>query len=266
MTPPPRTEAEGYKPRDYWTNVADQVRRRGKGATLAGDDTPFLRYIRDKFVRTFLPRLDVEGRRVLELGPGPGGNLRVLDGRRPGLLVGCDVSEAMVGVARDAAGEGSAQRYVVAEGRALPFRSGAFDLSFTVTVLQHNDDPVMAAMVGELCRVTRHEVSVFEDSGSRLHRDPTYLVRSPAAYVERFELAGFRTRAVEPLGVGVTYRLGSVIRRVFRPRRYEEGAPAPALALGIERATLPLARVLDGLVNQRAGLVRMTFRRQPPPA
>lgn len=253
----------GYEPRQYWTTVAEHVRRRPAGAALAGDDTPYQRYNRAKFLRTLLPKVDVRSRRVLEVGSGPGGNLRALQAVGPALLVGCDFAEEMVTVARESLGQESlAQRLVVCDGRALPFRSGAFDLSYTVTVLQHNDDVRMEEMVSELCRVSTEEVCLFEDAGTRVYRDQAYTVRAVAQYVDCFERSGFLLAAVEPLRAGFSYRLGSAIRRVFRSRSYVEGAPAPRLLRLAEAATLPASRALDTVVPQRVGLVRMAFSRR----
>lgn len=256
-----------YDPRQYWTTVAEHVRRRPPGAALAGDDTPYQRYNRAKFLRTLLPKVDVRVRRVLEVGSGPGGNLRALQAVGPALLVGCDFAEEMVTVARESLDQESvAQRLVVCDGGALPFRSGAFDLSYTVTVLQHNDDVRMEEMVSELCRVSTEEVCVFEDAGTRLYRDQSYTVRAVTQYVDCFERRGFSLAAVEPLRTGFSFRLGSAIRRLFRSRNYVEGAPAPRLLRLAEAATLPASRALDTVVPQRAGLVRMAFSRRGFPS
>jgi len=62
-----------YHVESYWSRVADEIRKRGPGNYVAGDDDPYYRYKRSKFLQRFLSALDVAGRTVLELGCGPGG-------------------------------------------------------------------------------------------------------------------------------------------------------------------------------------------------
>ena len=52
-------------------------------------------------------------------------------------------------------------------GDGLPFPDAAFDIAFTVTVLNHNHDAMLERVVGEAARVTRERLYLFEDTASR---------------------------------------------------------------------------------------------------
>ncbi len=67
-----------YEPREYWSNVAEDIGRRADGTAVASVDSPFYRYKREQFVERFLRSIPARGRSVLEVGCGPGGNLREL--------------------------------------------------------------------------------------------------------------------------------------------------------------------------------------------
>ncbi len=67
---------------------------RGAGKSLlAGDDNPYLRMKRKKFLGRFLDAKDFRSKIVLEVGCGPGGNLlRIAQRSSPKKLIGVDIS------------------------------------------------------------------------------------------------------------------------------------------------------------------------------
>jgi SAM-dependent methyltransferase len=91
------------------------------------------------------------GDRVLDLGCGPGVDLRALAGavRPDGLAVGLDRSPAMA-AASAATGAGAV---VIGDGQALPFGSASFAGAWARAVLIHTPAPEVA--VAELARVVR---------------------------------------------------------------------------------------------------------------
>lgn len=102
-----------------------------------------------------LPHL-APGMRVLDVGCGPGSitiDLAALVA--PGEAMGIDAVEAPLGEARAAADEAGVANvtFEVADGTALPFDDGAFDVVHAHQVLQHVPDPVR--MLREMRRVTR---------------------------------------------------------------------------------------------------------------
>jgi ubiquinone/menaquinone biosynthesis C-methylase UbiE len=140
--------------RSVWNRVADEIDRRG--GVLAGDDTPFHRYKREKFLRRFLDSMPVEGRSVLEVGCGPGGNLAELMKRRPRRLVGCDIAPNMVKLAQRTGVE-----VVVVDGSGQPFGDREFDLVFTATVLQHN--AIVDKLLADICRASGDALQLIKD-------------------------------------------------------------------------------------------------------
>jgi SAM-dependent methyltransferase len=95
--------------------------------------------------------------RLLDVGCGPGTITVDLAGLvAPGEVVGIDsVDEPLVGAreAARAAGVDDHVRFEVADGMALPFDDGTFDVVHAHQVLQHVPDPV--GMLREMRRVTR---------------------------------------------------------------------------------------------------------------
>ncbi len=63
-------------PQGHWSGVGQRIRQRSQGREIAGDDSLYFRYKRALFLSTLMPLMPVDGRSILELGCGPGGNLR----------------------------------------------------------------------------------------------------------------------------------------------------------------------------------------------
>ncbi len=99
-------------------------------------------------------------RRVLDVGSGAGDVPLALvrDGARRGVQVQVtclDHSEQMLAIARRAAGADPALRFVRADGGALPFADGAFDVVTCTLALHHFDPDGARALLRELRRVAR---------------------------------------------------------------------------------------------------------------
>jgi SAM-dependent methyltransferase len=188
---------EPYHPEPYWSRVAQEIKLRTRHGQVAGDDAPYYRYKREKFLSRFLGSLDVEGRITLEVGCGPGGNLLHLARRGPKQLIGVDISPVMLEVAAETVRD-SRQPVELRQinGTRLPFPDGSIDLTLTVTVLQHNTDPSMfARLVGDICRVTRDMVVLVEDVGTETSTiDPgcSWILRPVTAYEAECRRHGFR--------------------------------------------------------------------------
>jgi 2-polyprenyl-3-methyl-5-hydroxy-6-metoxy-1,4-benzoquinol methylase len=98
----------------------------------------------------------LEGRTVLDVGTGTGRAALAL-ALHGGTVTGVDASTAMLRVARQRADtRGLGVMFAPGDAHALPFESGAFDITVCLRVLMHTPD--WARCVAELCRVARHRV------------------------------------------------------------------------------------------------------------
>ena len=148
-----------YDRAGYWSDVADRLTDRQADRELAGNAGPFHRYRRTVSLERLFSLLPVTGLSVLELGSGPGGNLRAMSARGPARLVGADISPRMVELAR----WNTEAEMVQLDGGPLPFADQEFDSTLTHTVLQHNPDRVLAELVSELTRVTRGTLLLIQE-------------------------------------------------------------------------------------------------------
>ena len=99
-------------------------------------------------------------RRILDVGSGLGDVALALvrDARRRGvtLEVTClDRSEQMLALARRATADDPALTFVRADGEALPFADGAFDVVTCTLALHHFDPDAARSLLRELRRVAR---------------------------------------------------------------------------------------------------------------
>jgi SAM-dependent methyltransferase len=243
--------------RSYWNRVADEICRRG--GVVAGDDTPFDRYKREKFLRCFLGSMLVEGMAVLEVGCGPGGNLSELIMRRPRRLVGCDISPKMVKLAQRTGVE-----VVLLDGTRLPFGEREFDLVYTVTVLQHN--PEIDELVAGLCRVSGQTVELIEDVAAVPVRSGSYFRRTVDQYSEACHACGFELVGAEALGTAVSEHCHHTLRRFLDRHERGEGERVRLRLRALERILLPVTRRMDDRSTSDEGLTRMIFQRSMRPA
>ncbi len=94
------------------------------------------------------------GARLLEVGSGTGAVARTLAGlANAGSVVGVDPSPVFLAKARELGAGIDNLRFEQADGLALPFEAGEFDLVVLHTLLCHVPDP--AAIVAEACRVLK---------------------------------------------------------------------------------------------------------------
>ena len=258
---------------EYWTRIGEEIQARRDGGLIAGDDTPFHRYKAER-VSVMFDEIDVARRSVLDLGCGPGAYIVRASNLGAARVVGCDVSATMLALARDNV-DGPA-RLVQVDGHRLPFVDGAFDLAFTVTVLQHDDSDTLSRLLWEMARVTRESIYLFEDvagdgsmsarSGPRrragLDRWPIPCGVGWGEYAEILADAGFSLESRRLLPVMVSEGMAYAIRRLLSSRA--EGSAASRPVLAAQRALLPMTRRFDRTLRPRGGLCRMVYRRVTP--
>jgi SAM-dependent methyltransferase len=256
-----------YDPAGYWSRVAEHVGARAEGRDwdLAGNSGPYGRYKRELTLAR-LRDLPVPGRAVLELGSGPGGNLRALSARRPSRLVGADIAAGMLQLARRNT-RGLGVELVQLDGDVLPFADEEFDTSLTVTVLQHNPADVAARLVKELARVTGSTLALIEDT-TRLRRrshQGSYFVRRPDDYVEWAESEGFELVDLAHIRVWASERAWLLMRRIralTTTHPLAEGAPIGTRQRRLESLALRLTRRLDAWTPPASGPTAMRFERR----
>jgi ubiquinone/menaquinone biosynthesis C-methylase UbiE len=247
----------------YWSRVAAQISQRGPANVVAGDDDPYYRYKRRQFLRRFLQPLNVQGRRVLELGCGPGGNLRELAAQHPATLIGCDISTSMLALAKQAiSGLAVPVQLTHTDGQALPLPDRSVDLAVTVTVLQHDTDGAMwEQMIAELCRVTAQEVVVMEDTAPTVRGGPSWLARPVAAYRTAFAGHGFQLAGAIPLNLRASRWVHERLRRALIRPDHREGEPLGRVYRAMLAVALLVTRWMDKASPDTETLTQMRFRR-----
>lgn len=254
-----------YNPADYWSEIGRKVEARSANGDwdLAGNAGPFHRYKR-RMTLERLATLNPGGRSVLELGSGPGGNLRELRRLGASRLIGCDIAPKMVELARTNLGD-AAELHLL-DGPVLPVGDQEVDIALTVTVLQHNPDANIGPMLDELTRVAGSTLELIEDATTFRPRSfgGSYFVRDVNDYIAAVTARGFRLVEVRPLNAWASERVWLLINRADRiltRRRYEEGQPVSRGEIALEKAALALTRRVDPLLPPLSGKTAMRFAR-----
>jgi SAM-dependent methyltransferase len=254
-----------YDPGVYWSEVARHVDARPAGGDwdLAGDDGPFHRYKRVLMLER-LATIDVAGRSVLELGPGPGGNLRVLHEHGAGRLVGCDIAPEMVRLARRNLGDRADIHQL--DGPALPLADRGIEVALTVTVLQHNPDETVVALLDELTRVAESTLELIEDTTTHRPRSwgSSYFVRDVNQYIAWVTARGFRLVDVQPIKVWASEQAWLAVHRLGRlaaRHASSEGRTASRPEVAAERLLLSVTRRIDPRLPPLWGPTAMRFQR-----
>jgi hypothetical protein len=257
-----------YNPETYWTRVGQEIEKRSSGTFVAGDDNPYYRYKRVKFLRRFLDQIDFTDRTILEIGPGPGGNLKhIATHHRSKLLVGADISQKMCDLsARNLTDFANVQLYKTT-GTDLPLADQSIDLSFTVTVLQHvTDGAMVSALIRNICRVTKSVIVIMENIGwhQELSGCDSYTGRTIQVYRDAFAAHGFQMQNVQFLNTKVSRRWfersWKIYTRLF-PKGRHEGDRINAFGRLLIGGPLPGTRLLDELHPETTDLGKLTFVR-----
>jgi ubiquinone/menaquinone biosynthesis C-methylase UbiE len=128
-------------------------------------------YANDGRVVAFLvSKMDVRGKRVLEVGAGTGRDSVDLAARGAEVWT-LDYSEEALRIMRESSGTGSSSqselRIISGDARSLPFRDGTFDVVFHQGLLEHFRDP--QSVLRENHRVLRVGGHVLVDVPQRYH-------------------------------------------------------------------------------------------------
>jgi SAM-dependent methyltransferase len=259
-----------YNPESYWSRVGEEIEKRTGDNVVAGDDNPYYAYKRSKFLRRFLDTIDFQSKTIMEVGFGPGGNLRhIASHRRPQLILGADISQTMYDIARRNLRSFGNIKLAKIDGAHLPFDDRSVDLSFTVTVLQHvTNADMLKSLVKDICRVTRDTVVIMEDIGhhEQLGGEGAGVNRTVGAYKGLFAEHGFQLRDTQFLNTKVSRGWYEFAWRAYHrvlARNHHEGDRINALGKLSIGLPLFVTRALDDVLTEDQNLAKLTFARRP---
>jgi ubiquinone/menaquinone biosynthesis C-methylase UbiE len=252
--------SNSYDRESYWNEVADNITSRKDLRIIAGDDEPYYRYKRKKFLE-LLNTLPFQGKTVLEIGSGPGGNLDFIYQKGAAKITGVDISAQMIALSKSFLA-GKNIELIKINGQELPFENNAFDIVFTSTVLQHNtNEQQLIQLVGEICRVSKKEVYLFERIESRIKGHDTNLGRPVNYYAEIFRKNGFDLKRKKSLPIQASYVVSGLIRKVFNSSSRKEGEPLTKISVILENISLPITSVLDKIIPSRRDVTLLLFEK-----
>lgn len=190
-----------------------------------------------------------------------GGNLVEIWKQHPKKLCGADISAEMVNLAKKNAPHEI--EIVKTNGTVLPYADKSFDVVMTATVLQHNtDEEMLNKLIGELCRVSRDSVVIFERIEDTIKGDELCLGRPISYYAQLFHTYGFQLDNSRFINVRVSYYVSGFIRKVFNRRDRKEGEPLTVFSIYLQRLTLPFTKFLDKIFTSDKDVARLVFHRK----
>lgn len=247
-----------YNPEKYWSEVAKRIKRRQDNPTLAGDDSPYYQYKREKFLE-LLSTIDFEHKSVLEFGSGPGGNLKELLKVNAAKIVGVDISQKMVDLAKSNIDHHKVD-VVKIDGEHLPFPEKSFDIVFTATVLQHNtDEEMVKKIIPELCDMCSESLILFERVEATKSGDELCMGRPVSYYESLCKESGFLLDHVEYINIQASFLASGVIRKIFSPG-HKEGKKMNELTVRLQESILPLTTKIDPFLPVNRDLAMMVFK------
>lgn len=246
-----------YTPEEYWSEVAEQVDKRKNDNVVAGDDEPYYIYKRQKFLELF-HGLSFSGKAIMELGNGPGGNLALLEDKDVSRLVGVDISQKMIDIARKRL-KPSTELYK-SDGSTIPLDDAIFDMVYSVTVLQHiTDETMLRSVTREMARVSKDELILFERVEKTIKGHESNCGRPISYYESMFSSYGYTLQSTRTAQIGVSRRMSAVTRKWMNSSSRKEGQPLSAFSLGVQKLLLPLTKVMDGIFPTTTDLTMLRF-------
>ena len=249
-----------YNVEEYWSDVAERIDERTGRNVIAGDDEPYYRLKRRKFLKLF-HEINYDGKAILEIGPGPGGNLaEIFNNHSASKIVGADISSSMIEVAQKHLD--SSIGLVKIDGSTLPFNSNSFDIIYTVTVLQHNTDrETLEALMKEVARVSSNEIYLYERIESSERGDTTNIGRPISYYSDFFAQHGFELQSSKFLDIQLSSMLAGFTRKILNARSRTEAEPLNTFSLWVQKIGIPITAFIDQFISQKRDLARLHFKR-----
>jgi 2-polyprenyl-3-methyl-5-hydroxy-6-metoxy-1,4-benzoquinol methylase len=249
-----------YIPELYWDEVARQINRREGANLVAGDDEPYYRYKRNKFLE-LLHSIDFAGKKILEVGSGPGGNLIEIYKQNPAELYGADISDEMITLAKKNT-VNSGINILKINGSELPFDDRHFDIVITATVLQHiTDEKVVQTLIKNMCRATESDIYIFERIEQKRMEAATNTGRTVNEYTAIFAANGFFLQTTRYAHIHISYAVCGMARKIFNRGSRREAERVSRFSAGVQKAILPVTKQLDKLFRQKRDLAMLHFKR-----
>lgn len=247
-----------YHPEEYWSEVGSRIEERENGKNIiAGDDEPYYRYKRKEFLK-LLNEVNYAGKSVLEIGHGPGGNLIEVWQHKPKRLEGVDISEQMVKLAKNKIPSEISVRKI--NGTKLPFETDEFDIVFTATVLQHNtDDKMLRELMGEIGRVSKDQVFLYERIESIIKGDELCLGRPVDYYTSIMGEYGFKLNSTKFINIRTSYYVSGAIRKGLNSKSRKEGEPLNKISELLQVMTLPITKIADKIFTSNKDIGRLEY-------
>jgi ubiquinone/menaquinone biosynthesis C-methylase UbiE len=253
-------EPEKYNAEAYWNRVAQNIDSRASEKIIAGDNDPYYRYKRRRFLK-LLDTVDFENKKVLEVGSGPGGNLLFLAKKNCQKLVGVDISDKMLDLSKTVLQNENIELYKI-DGVHIPFEDSHFDIVFTSTVLQHNtDESQLKKLVSEIARVSHSDVILFERIEKKISGHSSNLGRPVKHYTNLWKEHHFSLVKTEFLPIQVSHFICGAVRKLFNRTRRREGEPLSKASLFLEKLVLPITSALDQVVPSKRDVAMLYFKR-----
>lgn len=249
-----------YHPEPYWSRVAQSIQTRSGVNVVAGDDTPYYRYKRQRFL-ALLNQVSFEGKTVVEIGSGPGGNLLHIQGKKPKKLIGVDISEDMISLASSRLGD--TVSFIKTDGKTIDLKDKHADVVFSATVLQHNTDLVMLeSTLREMCRISGDDLVLFERIEAKQKGNELCLGHPVSYYREICKKEGFELDSSDFINIQVSYIVCGIIARLFDAPNRVEGEPMNGFATFLQKAALVITKPLDRVFIAKRDLGKLHFKRK----
>jgi len=250
-----------YNVEEYWSDVAKRMSVRKKNRLVAGDSEPFYEYKREEFLK-LLKSNDFANKNVLEVGPGPGGNLIEISKFRPSSLTGVDISPEMVKLATENTKNIENVELVKINGTDIPFNDNKFDIVYTATVLQHiTDENMLKSLVQEICRVSNNQIIICERIEKSFKGDALNHGRTIQYYTDLFGQHGFKMKSVKFINIQYSYLLAGATRKLLNRKNRIEGEPLTGFSIGVQNVLMPVTKILDKIFPADRDLGMLIFEK-----
>ena len=145
-------------------------------------------------------------------------------------------------------------------GIELPFETNSIDTSVVVTVLMHNKNrELVKKIVAEICRVTKAQICIFEETSRKLREKFAHEKRSVEFYESVFHENGFDMSSLGYLDVELSRICCGALDRVFFGSKRGQGTPISRSSRNVQAMLIPATKHIDNIIKKKQGLTQMFF-------